>query len=1259
MAGIIKSDIEETPFFQEKANIYKSQPIPYLTETGEVGYRDYTVNDIFMSASPSGDIPDLERFVLQQFVQDLQDGVIPRKELERQLNRTISDAELTALRNDKENEINLQFIADYGSAPLAQASIPEQVQTGFSSFFDRMGSEDPTQRERRIERLGGYPLPRTPKTTSPADIRALQQGIDPSKYLTGVLGQSISERYLNSDETLINDLDVNPQGIINPGVELAARVIPTASSPVLLKRMVSFQNPNRKQLKELYGDLDPNARFIKFIDPKDPKNPKAPWAIISPTITGSDEPVLLDALNTFDPRYRSDWESFKGPFVDEVTKFFGQEILPEITGLAPATLLGRKFAKNMKQQIDKWIVDIDTGKLKAIEKDPGSIVRKVLGGTGKALGYASLIGMGTAISRFAQLAYAEKMGIHSNMDLAHALNDSGMVAIWAALPQAIGEAAIRSFQYGYRNWTGREIPENVINEALVSAAQGKARRKEIEDQDLDYSPEEINEVFSQFSKNFVEDTKISPIDNMDDYQQRLLLNLISTMDESNPKRVAIESVFRRQGKALTQLYEQLVQKSRLQNQEVPSLDEFQRIFNDLEIKGKERDIELRSERLAQDTQVEEVLEEALPSNVSPEMTLEEAVLSQQQINPPFPETKNVLLMERSERLTAADDELDLVLEGYRDVSNPNFREYIAEPISNIGVGRSRISRSANVEDASKVAKQVFPSNSPFIKEYNDEVLRLIETKQLPEDSPTLGAFALLTRDIPEGYPEFNFSVADAVELKLDLQITSAQSTNPEVKNKFNSVIEGLNEFIVDTLPEGESDEIFNAIAARDYEVFKSIDSKELYDLARTDLEQIPFVLLGKPPEKIEKLISFINTMDDGPTRVLAVQSGILDRLKTEMASLPNAAQKNARFKEYFKEYGPQMEVLFPDNKFRTFNAFLDTAENRILKDVEAIEKAQLEIESLASWNAILEGIEEGAITEKGVLAALPNKNQLKTIPNFIEIFINRPEASTGFVLSAARKDLENLSKLADKNPVLRTMMQDAYFQSMRQLLEKSGFERAFQPEQVLRGDAGFNIEQLTRQVSNPYTSGKKGSQEFARDLELILGKDIAQEYSKNLRIFEQELKKAQQIIQDPSGPGSLNQTTAQGKIREESRTFSRLAIGPLSPTGRKLNVIFDGLGERGQNVLADILMDPNKLDEFVQFKLSQKNNREILRYIIQISLNPTEEMGNEGNLDSIGKELSGMRQDVRELIGMATGGSVSSALAQAEARNKQLRRGVS
>lgn len=1255
MAGIIKSDIEETPFFQEKANIYKSQPIPYLTETGEVGSRDYTVNDIFMSASPSGDIPDLERFVLQQFVQDLQDGVIPRKELERQLNRTISDEELTALRNDEENEINLQFIADYGSAPLAQASIPEQVQTGFSSFFDRMGSEDPTQRERRIERLGGYPLPRTPKTTSPADIRALQQGIDPSKYLTGVLGQSISERYLNSDEALINDLDVNPQGIINPGVELAARVIPTASSPVLLKRMVSFQNPNRKQLKELYGDLDPNARFIK----SDPLDPESDWAIISPTITGSDEPVLLDALNTFDPRYRSDWESFKGPFVDEVTKLFGQELLPEITGLAPATFLGRKFAKNMKQQIDKWIVDIDTGKLKAIEKDPGGIVRKVLGGTGKALGYASLIGIGTATSRFAQLAYAEKMGIHSNMDLAHALNDSGMVALWAALPQAAGEAAIRSFQYGYRNLTGREIPENVINEALVSAAQGKARRKEIEDQDLDYSPEEINEVFSQFSKNFVEDTKISPIDNMDDYQQRLLLNLISTMDESNPKRVAIESVFRRQGKALTQLYEQLVQKSRLQNQEVPSLDEFQRIFNDLEIKGKERDIELRSERLAQDTQVEEVLEEALPSNVSPEMTLEEAVLAQQKINPPGPEEMNVLLLERANRVDAAETNLDLVIDEYRDLSTSTINKYLKDPISNVGEGRGGMGRSTGDEQALQELKRVLPSSTKKVEAYNDEVLRLIETKQLPEDSPRLGSLALLTRDIPEGYPEFNFTVNDAVGLRLDLQKSMAESTDGSVTKNFKPIVNALDKFLEDILPEGESVKLFNAIAARNYEVFKKMDGKELYDLARTDLEQIPFVLLGKPPEKIEKLISFINTMDDGPTRVLAVQSGILDRLKTEMASLPNATQKNARFKEYFKEYGPQMEVLFPDNKFRTFNAFLDTAENRILKDVEAIEKAQLEIESLDSWNAILEGIEEGAITEKGVLAALPNKNQLKTIPNFIEIFINRPEASTGFVLSAARKDLENLSKLADKNPALRTMMQDAYFQSMRQLLEKSGFERAFQPEQVLRGDAGFNIEQLTRQVSNPYTSGKKGSQEFARDLELILGKDIAQEYSKNLRIFEQELKKAQQIIQDPSGPGSLNQTTAQGKIREESRTFSRLAIGPLSPTGRKLNVIFDGLGERGQNVLADILMDPNKLDEFVQFKLSQKNNREILRYIIQISLNPTEEMGNEGNLDSIGKELSGMRQDARELIGMATGGSVSSALAQAEARNKQLRRGVS
>ena len=1254
MAGLITSDIEETPLFQTEADAYKRQRVPYITETGEFAERDFTVEDVFISASPAGDSLELQRYLTHQFAQNLEDGLISKQDLERQLNRTLTEADISALKDEEQNQINTQFIADYGRSPLTKASTPERQQKQYQSFFDRLAGEDRTQRERRIERIGGYPLPRPIKTASQEDTRALELGIDPSQYLSGALDLDLSDRYFNSDEVLINDLGIKPGG---PAVsmELAARLIPTANSPVDLKRLVSFQNPSRKSLRQLYGSLDPNARFIKLIDPKDPQNPEADWAIISPTITGSEQPVLLDALHTFDPRYRSDWESIKGPFIDQITRVVGQELLPEILGVGAGTFLAKKVAKDFKKQVKDWAVDVETGKLKALEEATSGGLKKALKGTGKTLGYAGAIGAGTALVRFSQLLYAEQSGIHPDMDLGHALDDSGVVAIWAAAPQVVGEGLIRAVQFAHRKATGRELPESVINEALVAAEQAKTRRAEIKEQDLDYSPEEINKVFAEFSENFVEDTSIAPIENMDDYQQRLLLNLISTMEESNPKRIAIEAVFRKKGKALTQLYEQLVQKSRLQNQEMIPLDEFQKIFNDLEIKAKDREIELRSERLAQDTQVEEVLEEALPSNVSPEMTLEEAVLSQQQINPPFPETKNVLLTERSERLTAADDELDLILEGYRDVFNPNFREYIAEPIGNIGVGRSRISRSANVEEASKVAKQVFPSNSPFIKEYNDEVLRLIETKQLPEDSPTLGAFALLTRDIPEGYPEFNFSVADAVELRLDLQITSSQSTNPEVKNKFNSVIEKLNDFIVDTLPEGESDEIFNAIAARDYEVFKSIDSKDLYDLARTDLEQIPFALLGKSPEKIEKLISFINTMDDGPTRVLAVQSGILDRLKTEMAPL-NAAQKNAKFKEYYSEYGPQMEILFPDNNFRAFNKWLSTAEERIVKDVEAIQQAQREVESLKSWNAILDGVESGAVTEEGVLAALPNKNQLKTIPNFIDIFINRPETAASFNLGDARRDLESLSKLADKNPVLREMMQDAYFQSMRQLLEKSGFEKAFDPEKVLRGDAGFNIQELTRQVSGSYTSGKKGSQEFARDLELILGKDLAQDYSKNLRVFEQELQKAQKIIQDPAGPGVVNQVTAQGQVREEARSFSRLAIGPLSPTGRKLNLLFDNLGEVGKGVLADILIDPAKLDEFIQFKISQKTNREILRYIVAIVGDATEEMGDFGSLGPKERQLYNLRQDALQTLDMRDGGSVNSALAKAEARNAELRR---
>ena len=118
MAGLITSDIEETPLFQTEADAYKRQRVPYITETGEFAERDFTVEDVFISASPAGDSLELQRYLTHQFAQNLEDGLISKQDLERQLNRTLTEADISALKDEEQNQINTQFIADYGRSPF-------------------------------------------------------------------------------------------------------------------------------------------------------------------------------------------------------------------------------------------------------------------------------------------------------------------------------------------------------------------------------------------------------------------------------------------------------------------------------------------------------------------------------------------------------------------------------------------------------------------------------------------------------------------------------------------------------------------------------------------------------------------------------------------------------------------------------------------------------------------------------------------------------------------------------------------------------------------------------------------------------------------------------------------------------------------------------------------------------------------------------------------------------------------------------------
>jgi hypothetical protein len=100
--------------------------------------------------------------------------------------------------------------------------------------------------------------------------------------------------------------------------------------------------------------------------------------------------------------------------------------------------------------------------------------------------------------------------------------------------------------------------------------------------------------------------------------------------------------------------------------------------------------------------------------------------------------------------------------------------------------------------------------------------------------------------------------------------------------------------------------------------------------------------------------------------------------------------------------------------------------------------------------------------------------------------------------------------------------------------------------------------------------------------------------------------------------------------------------------------------------LLEILVDPVKTDALIKLRNRELTQRQVIETIALIYSNPSESLGENQDAYTIvtGRMKDADEEELQRILkplttNMATGGSVSSALAQAEARNKQLRRGVS
>jgi hypothetical protein len=262
--------------------------------------------------------------------------------------------------------------------------------------------------------------------------------------------------------------------------------------------------------------------------------------------------------------------------------------------------------------------------------------------------------------------------------------------------------------------------------------------------------------------------------------------------------------------------------------------------------------------------------------------------------------------------------------------------------------------------------------------------------------------------------------------------------------------------------------------------------------------------------------------------------------------------------------------------------------------------------------------------------------------------------------------MRKLSAIADKYPELRNSMQAVFSDFLRNSFEQPNYGRSgFERGELMFEESAFNLEKLTNFISG-VGGGAFGTNQLGNNLSLLLGKEMGKDYARNLRILAQELN----TTRNRQSRRGLIDDNLRTNIEEEDQGFInaiiRFFIPPLTKGGRRANLAVSKLRDNTQRHLLEILVDPVKTDALIKLRNRELTQRQVIEAIALIAANPSEDLGENQDAYNIvtGRMKDADEEELQRILkplttNMATGGSVSSALAQAEARNKQLRRGVS
>ena len=1054
--------------------------------------------------------------------------------------------------------------------------------------------------EQRMDRRD--PIP--PRELTNQEKLVVSRGGDITTTYYGERGDSIADRY-SEWVTGAGDL--------------------SAESHSAIKSIFSLTNPTKEQVYELIKNEDPEAEVF-YVNPTN----KAEGVLVrSPATNGKKVPwratLGTGLFSSLDETFRPLSENISGPFFTNTMEEITRNISPEILGGAAGIGLRYLFKKG-SAKLDKTLAEkgpegiIDAMELQTVK---GQIIK----GTGKYTALGAAVGIPTALTRYVMLQYGKASGVHPNLDSETMLEDAGLIGMMAALGTVGGDLLLRGVQNITRKFTGNNIPDEVVQRIRVRIEQLRAKDAAPE-KALDMSKKEVDDVLREYAQNigkeYSENKTLGELSG-DVLLQDMEAQLLGIVSKSDPSRLAVEKMLLERGSTLQNFYEEMRNAAGKNGTLLPSYDQFKEYYATAAREAKEAEI-VAKKTVVSEGSVVPVLEAPAPVSVITETVGEEIY----DLTSTVADKRAALFLQRDSQFNEARDQLSEILDSAEVISiqTKQLDKFIGPIIKRFISGGSEAPiKSIDEAEAAGILRDIMP-----MQDGQSIIKNLIEGQQRSETGTFLA--------------KPSFTLRDLVNARINID-SLASSPNKALRNYAEELKKGFNDAInslVAKNPELDA-RIFDATKNVTDVQENVINGSYLLSLVKSEsYPEMSKAMLGGTPKNVRTLFDMLDVEDLKNStpgfRTEEVRAAVLEQLRKEVLDPElSVSAQNKKFRQILKDREEQLQQIFPEENIKalkTFETFSRRAEI-------TIQEAEARIAQLSKE-----------------LRNNLNEDPFPIISQFLEA---DPKTLTE---TGALDEMRKLSAIADKYPELRNSMQAVFSDFLRNSFEQPNYGRSgFERGELMFEESAFNLEKLTNFISG-VGGGAFGTNQLGNNLSLLLGKEMGKDYARNLRILAQELN----ITRDRQARRGLLKGSSGINPEEESqgfmKTLMRFFIPPLTQSGRRANLALSKLKSNTQRHLLEILVDPVKTDALIKLRNRELTQRQVIEAIALIYYNPSESLGENQDAYTIvtGRMKDADEEEVRRIIkplttNMATGGSVSSALAQAEARNKQLRRGVS